>query len=100
QVPPAQPAQPVDPKQALLEKYLYFAGYHLNKGEPAKAEEYLRKYLELVPRDTAVWMRLGEACARQGRYDAAREAWEQVLRLEPGNAEADTAIRRLVRGEY
>ena len=98
--PPAAPAAPADPKQALREKYRYFGGYHFNKGEYPRAEEYYRKYVDLAPADAAAWMRLGEACAKQGRYDAAREAWERVLRLDPGNAEADAAIRRLLRGEY
>ncbi|HWR97384.1 MAG TPA: tetratricopeptide repeat protein [Candidatus Methanoperedens sp.] len=98
--PPVAPAPPADPKQALLEKYRYFGDYHLNRGEFAKAEDYFRKFVELVPGDTAAWLRVGDVCARQGRYDAAREAWERVLRIDPGNAEADTAIRRLVRGEY
>jgi tetratricopeptide (TPR) repeat protein len=97
---PAATAAPEDPSRALLEKYGYFGSYHLNKNEPAKAEEYFRKYVELAPTDVAAWLRLGEACARQGRYDQAREAWERVLRLEPGNAEADANIRRLIRGEY
>ena len=48
----------------------------------------------------SAWLHIGEACARQRRYDQAREAWEQVLRIEPGNREADANIRRLIRGEY
>ena len=48
----------------------------------------------------SAWLHIGESCARQRRYDQAREAWEQVLRLEPGNREADANIRRLIRGEY
>lgn len=93
-------APPEDPTAALLEKYRYFGSYHLNRGELEKAEEYFRKYVGLAPNDVAVWLRLGEACARQRRYDQAREAWEQVLRVEPGNREADDNIRRLIRGEY
>jgi tetratricopeptide (TPR) repeat protein len=89
-----------DPSAALLEKYRYFGNYHLNRGEPKQAEEYFRKYVDLAPNDVQVWLRIGEACARQRRYDEAREAWEQVLRLEPGNLEADANIRRLIRGEY
>lgn len=96
---PVAPATPADPNQALLEKWRYFGGYHLNRAEYAKAEEYLRKYVELAPDDVTGWLRLGEVCARQGRRDAAREAWERVLKIEPGNAEADANIRRLVRGE-
>lgn len=93
--PPAE-----DPTPALLEKYRYFGNYHLNRGEPAKAEEYFRKFTELAPNDTFGWLHVGESCARQRRYDQAREAWEQVLRIEPGNREADDNIRRLIRGEY
>lgn len=98
--PPPEKAAPEDPGRALLEKYRYFGNFHLNRGEPEKAEEYFRKYVELAPLDTSAWLHIGEACARQGRYDEAREAWERVLRIEPGNAEADANIRRLIRGEY
>jgi len=89
-----------DPTRALLEKYRYFGNYHLNRDEPAKAEGYFRKIVELAPNDTFGWLHVGESCARQHRYDQAREAWEQVLRIEPGNREADANVRRLIRGEY
>ena len=99
--PPAREKEPAeDPSRALLEKYRYFGSYHLSRGEPEKAEDYFRKYVALAPSDTSAWLHIGEACARQGRYDQAREAWEQVLRIEPGNPEADANIRRLIRGEY
>jgi tetratricopeptide (TPR) repeat protein len=91
---------PADPQAALLERYRYFGNYSLNRGDAAKAEEYFRKYVELAPDDAEAWLRVGEACVRQRRYDEAREAWEQVLRIEPGHAEADANIRRLIRGEY
>ena len=89
-----------DPKVAALEKYRYFGNYHLNRAEPQKAEEYFRKVVALAPDDASAWLHIGESCARQRRYDQAREAWEQVLRIEPGNQEADANIRRLIRGEY
>lgn len=89
-----------NPQEILLEKYRYFGNYYANRKEPKKAEEYYRKYLEIAPDDAAIWLLLGETYATQGAYDRAREAWENVLRLEPGNAEADANIRRLIRGEY
>lgn len=98
--PPPEKKAPEDPNAALLEKYRYFGNYHLNRGELEKAEDYFRKYVALAPDATAIWLRIGEACARQRRYDQAREAWEQALRIEPGNKEADANIRRLIRGEY
>lgn len=97
----AQGQPPVeDPTAALLERYRYFGNYHFNRDELAKAEEYFRKIVALAPNDTSAWLRVGESCAMQRRYDQAREAWEQVLRIEPGNREADANIRRLIRGEY
>ena len=98
--PPASPAAPEDPAVAQREKAWYFGNYHLAKGEPAKAEQQFRRLVELAPGDVPAWLMVGEACARQGRYDQAREAWERVLRLDPGNPEADAYIRRLVRGDY
>lgn len=89
-----------DPTVAALEKYRYFGNYHFNRQEYDKAEEYFRKIVALAPKDTSAWLRVGESCARQRRYDQAREAWDQVIRLEPGNREADANIRRLIRGEY
>ena len=83
--PPREKPPAEDPTRALLEKYRYFGNFHLNRGEPAKAEEYFRKIVELAPNDTSAWLHIGESCARQRRYDQAREAWEQVLRIEPGN---------------
>jgi tetratricopeptide (TPR) repeat protein len=104
-VPAVDPPQPVnrpaeDPGRALIEKYRYFGNFHLNRNELALAEEYFRKIVALAPADTAAWLSIGESCARQRRYDQAREAWEQVLRGEPGNREADANIRKLIRGEY
>lgn len=87
-------------EQALLEKYRYFGNFHLSRGEYAKAAEYYGKYLEIAPGDVTALLRLGEAYARQGLYDKAREAWEGVLRHDPGNAEADANIRSLIRGTF
>lgn len=98
--PPREQPPAEDPTAAALEKYRYFGNYHLNREEPGKAEEYFRKIVALAPNDTDAWLHVGESCARQRRYDQAREAWEQVLRIEPGNREADANIRRMIRGEY
>jgi len=89
-----------DPRENLLERFRYFGGYYFNRGEYARAEDNYLKYLALAPEDVQAWLRLGEAQARRGAYDEARESWERVLRLDPGNAEADAQIRKLIRGEY
>jgi tetratricopeptide (TPR) repeat protein len=94
------PPREADPRTALLERYRYYGNYHLNRKEPARAEEFFRKYLELEPRDVSILLRTGEALAAMGAYDRAREVWETVQRLDPGNQEADANIRRLIRGEF
>lgn len=98
--PPREKPPAEDPTLALLERYRYFGNFYLNRDDPAKAEEFFRKIVALAPNDSSAWLQIGESCARQRRYDQAREAWERVLRLEPGNREADANLRRLIRGEY
>lgn len=91
---------PPDPRQAKLDKLRYFGNYHLNRKEPSKAAGFFREFLQVEPGDVGIWIALGEAYARQGSYEQAREAWETALRIEPGNLEADANIRKLIRGEY
>lgn len=90
----------VDPAQQLFEKHSYFGKYYFSRGEMKLALENYRRCLEIDPGATEIYLRLGEVYARLGDYEKAREAWEDVLRREPGNSEADVLIRRLIRGEF
>lgn len=47
-----------------------------------RAYSHLRRYTELVPRNSWAWCWLGQACVGCGDRDEARRAYEEALRLE------------------
>ena len=53
------------------------------------ALEQLRKVTELRPDEAESWRDLGDALATEGRDEEARQAFEKVLELEPGEAVLD-----------
>jgi Flp pilus assembly protein TadD len=52
------------------------------------AVEAYRRALELRPNAPATALHLGCALKEGGRQEEARQAWETVLRLDPGNRQA------------
>ena len=66
-------------------------------GAAAAAEEAYRRALEVRPDTAAVFQNLGMSLLRQGkaRYGEAAEAYAQVVRLQPQNAQAATTLRAL-----
>lgn len=69
---------------------------HLNRGvifaddlrRPAEAERELDAALALNPAYAPAWLNLGNLHEDMGRRDAARAAYERLLLLQPGDAEA------------
>ncbi len=55
---------------------------------PAKAERHYRKALEYHPHSDAVATNLGTLCLQQRRYDEAKTAFEESLRVNPKNERA------------
>jgi cytochrome c biogenesis protein CcmG/thiol:disulfide interchange protein DsbE len=90
----------VDPVQQRMEKCSYFGRYYLNLGNLDGALEHYLQCVEIDPDDVATQLRIGEVYVRKKDYERAREAWERVLELDPGNSEAGSLIRKLVRGEF
>jgi len=90
----------VDPELQIYEKHYYFGNYYYNRGEVERALEYYFRCLEVKPEATEIHLRVGQIHADMKRYEAAREAWEKVLTYDPDNDEANTMLRRLVRGEF
>jgi tetratricopeptide (TPR) repeat protein len=62
------------------------------RGEYADAEQRYRTLLDAGIRDADVYMNLGLAYARGGELGRAVLAFEQSLRLRPGDAEANQAL--------
>jgi len=70
--------------------------------QPEQAAELLLRFIdaladaaEQAPARSAAYWRLGNAYKHQGRPEAAREAYEKALELDPYNAGADRALRAL-----
>lgn len=55
----------------------------------------LRRYTELVPRNSWAWCWLGDACVGCGDLDEARQAYDQALRLERVGSFETNAEERL-----
>jgi len=83
-----------------FEKNRYFADFYFHQGDYERAVPCYLKATELDPKNIYVRLKLGEAFAKMKKFVEAREAWEAVLRLDPGNEEVDFNMRRLVRGGY
>jgi len=68
-------------------------------GSFAKVIRYLRVYLDRHPGDTSVLYCLATLLARDGQYGEAAGAAEQILALEPENAEAAALLEEVRRRE-
>ncbi|WP_067563703.1 tetratricopeptide repeat-containing sulfotransferase family protein [Halofilum ochraceum] len=57
-------------------------------GDSRRAEEHLRRAVQLVPERVEGWLGLGNAQHMQGRFDAAVETFRRVLKRSPDNPTA------------
>lgn len=64
------------------------ANDQLHTGKPHVAERLCWQLLDLDESQTAVYLTLGTAIARQGRYDEAIAHWQTALEQQPDLAEA------------
>jgi eukaryotic-like serine/threonine-protein kinase len=61
--------------------------YEWVTGELAKAAETYEEWIESYPRDFAAHLNLGNVYTEQGKYEKAREAHRESLRLRPDKVE-------------
>lgn len=81
-----QSAACLQPKNLPLRNKL--ANVYVNLGRPGRA---IPLYQEVLQQDSTlvnVWVNLGVAYARSGRFSDARQSWWRALRLNPGQREA------------
>ena len=64
-------------------------------GSPEGAEYFLQRALKKVPTSAALWRNYGLSLERQGRRDAAREAYLKAVAIDPGQAAAQGALGAL-----
>jgi tetratricopeptide (TPR) repeat protein len=86
--PPRATAEPLPTRTDHLNASSFIEkGWSLiSLGEPAAAEQVLRKALALVPNDTQAAALLGWALMLQECFDEALAHFQQVLQREPSNA--------------
>jgi thioredoxin-like negative regulator of GroEL len=79
----------------IVQRYLIsIANY---QGGNARGEVEARRFLDFYPTSDDLWMRLGYFRLWQGKYQTAREAFEQALRLNPDNTEARRGLTEIDR---
>jgi hypothetical protein len=66
--------------------------------EASPLGEYARRAAALGPQDTAGWRELGRWANSQGLNTQARQAYEKVLALAPGDPEANQAVGNVQSG--
>lgn len=88
-------AEPVAIEEAILEKdpgavpvMLILADMYLQADRPQKSFEWSENAVAVAPMETKAWLRLAQAEWALGQPEAALQALDQVLRLDPGNVRA------------
>lgn len=61
---------------------------HLALGELREAREAFSRATALDPNDTEAWMSLGNACERDRFFDRAVDAYEKIMKVQPGHVDA------------
>lgn len=61
---------------------------HVANGEPALAEETMRRAMEINPRDPAVRLDLAQLLAQLGKPEQAKPVIDELVKAEPTNAQA------------
>ncbi|RMF74201.1 MAG: hypothetical protein D6738_06920 [Acidobacteria bacterium] len=80
-------------RQRLLQQ----AAAAVRRGDLAGAAELYRQLAELVPNDPAVLQRLGDALARIGRQEEARDALRRLARVYRSSGQTNHALAALRR---
>lgn len=87
QLQPLSPPQPVTPPQPVrpTEELLGEARQQMQQGQPAEARKLLEQAISQNPRLAVAHNDLGVAASGLGDIAAAQSAYEQAVKLEPGN---------------
>ncbi|MDP2317275.1 MAG: tetratricopeptide repeat protein [Pseudomonadota bacterium] len=80
-----QKALELDPYQ--LPALLYLAGYHMDNRSWTDATPLLERAAKIVPKDGGVQLNLGISYRGEGRFEDAKKAYLEALRLSPSNPE-------------
>jgi tetratricopeptide (TPR) repeat protein len=75
---------------------------HAARGDPAAAELWSRRALELDPNLSAAWCCMGDLAAARGDDERARAAWAKAAQLDARSARAERSLGRWLcrRGDF
>lgn len=79
---------------ALATLYLH-DGMVQGKDNPEKAAHLFLKGIDINPLNSTLWYNLGGALFTEGKYAEAKKAWEETLRIEPDNADAQRGLNAI-----
>lgn len=83
--------RPADGAEVLRD----LARFHVERHDPGRAEALLRKAVAADRADVEAWRLLARLAERRDEDDAARQAWQALLREEDDDGEALAAMGRL-----
>ncbi len=69
--------------------------FYMNKNNFIAAESRLKEAVELKPDAAAAWVGLAQAQQKRGKDDAARQSYEEYLKLNPDSAGAEQAKKAM-----
>jgi Tfp pilus assembly protein PilF len=69
--------------------------FYMNKKNYRAAESRLQEAAELKPDAAAAWVGLAQAQQKLGKDDAARQSYEEYLKLNPDSAGAEQAKKAI-----
>lgn len=95
---PGNPRFPLEIGLTYMDRGLRLSGLQLSTASMYKAEEHLKRALQLSPDDPSVLSPLGEVSYLLGRYEAAAECWRRTAEAEKGE-KRDRLLARLDRME-
>jgi hypothetical protein len=82
-------------RQQIAAKDVEVGYYYLNEKNYRAAESRLQEATELEPDTAAAWVGLAQAQQKLGKYDDARNSYEQYLKLNPDPASAEKAKKAI-----
>ncbi|MDR3204781.1 MAG: tetratricopeptide repeat protein [Deltaproteobacteria bacterium] len=77
------------------DNYRFLALAQKNAGQAKEASHSLMRAAELEPDKASSWFTAAESLKKVGDQQAAKRAYEMVLKLEPANEKAEAALLRL-----
>ena len=86
------------PKSSMvrLDLLVGMANAYLNTNQPIMAESLLLEATKSAPGDASIWLALARAYRKAGKADLSIRSYREVLRIQPGNRQAEQELQPLL----